>query len=306
MQHTPPSSLEQRGSPKKRARFDASVLEQPQDEPMPLATAEQPAVALKDLPLPLLLLTLAQACHSSALSLHPVLSRRPSTAAGSNAQQRYAQAWLSYTRLIAAAIALLKKVVELAQGGAGGEGAAGGRMELRARAMLAEMLALCDSSARAEREKMISRGVSPLSPKRSRRAVRAELTSLFCYISSARRCGEGEYQWQSLSPRLSLIRSPHNPPLPCSLALLKHPTAPLTRSVQALPHPAADPGHAVGCPVLAFAHLRLVYLDSAQIRSHHPAPTPRIACLLAFLPTFAYTLRLGTSSTSWCQGPPSS
>lgn len=170
MQHTPPSSLEQRGSPKKRARFDASVLEQPQDEPMPLATTEQAAVALKDLPLPLLLLTLAQACHSSALSLHPVLSRRPSTAAGSNSHQRYAQAWLSYTRLIAAAIALLRKVVELTQGGAGGEGAAGGRMELRARLMLAEVLALCDQSARAEREKMASRGVSPSSSRRCHRA----------------------------------------------------------------------------------------------------------------------------------------
>lgn len=143
--HTPPSSLEQ--SPTKRARLDASTS----SLPPPQATA----TALQPLPLPILLLTLAQSLHSSSLTLHPLLARRPSSP---NSLTRYATAWSTYARLLAGAIALLRKCVEVCV--AGGDGTGGGRVELRARGLLVECLMEMGGKGKGEAEKVVGKAVS--------------------------------------------------------------------------------------------------------------------------------------------------
>ncbi|ORY57118.1 hypothetical protein BCR35DRAFT_309707 [Leucosporidium creatinivorum] len=150
--HTPPSSLDQ--SPTKRARLDNSGSALGGSQKAYTATAfQQPQ--LQPLPLPLLLLTLAHSLHSSALSLHPILARRPTSP---NSLTRYATAWSSYTRLTAGAVALLRKCIEVAQ--AGGEGSGSGRIEVRARAMLAEVgLGMGGAEMVQEVEKTLSKAI---------------------------------------------------------------------------------------------------------------------------------------------------
>lgn len=150
--HTPPSSLEQ--SPTKRARLDSAAALGGSQEGYNTTAFQQPQ--LQPLPLPLLLLTLAHSLHSSALSLHPILARRPASA---NSLQRYATAWSSYTRLTAGAVALLRKCVEVAK--EGGEGSGSGRIEVRARALLAEVgLGMGGTEMVNEVEKTLSKAVS--------------------------------------------------------------------------------------------------------------------------------------------------
>lgn len=182
--HTPPSSLDQ--SPSKRARLDSnSALGGSHSQEGYKATAfQQPQ--LQPLPLPLLLLTLAHSLHASALSVHPVLARRPASA---NSLQRYANAWSSYTRLTAGAVALLRKCVEVAK--EGGEGSGSGRVEVRARALLAEVaLEMGGQGMVNEVEKTLSKAVSrgglrPLFGGRpSRRRLKGEADPVSSLLAS--------------------------------------------------------------------------------------------------------------------------
>ncbi|TNY20145.1 hypothetical protein DMC30DRAFT_270149 [Rhodotorula diobovata] len=95
-------------------------------QPPPLAT----------LPAPLALLSLAVSLRASAHALLPSLAKRPSASSNSS-QARYAHAWADYSRLQHALVAVLRAAVTLT---ATASEYAGGRLELRACAMLAQQL----------------------------------------------------------------------------------------------------------------------------------------------------------------------
>ncbi|GAA5957054.1 hypothetical protein JCM3765_005391 [Sporobolomyces pararoseus] len=103
--------------------------------PLPLTqTTTQAVPPLKSLPAPIALLTVAQSLRSSALALLPSLSKPPQS---QNSHLRYAKAWSDYYRLTTASIVVLRSAINCASTGE----FRGGRIELRANAMLAEQLA---------------------------------------------------------------------------------------------------------------------------------------------------------------------
>ncbi|SGY50778.1 BQ5605_C001g00926 [Microbotryum silenes-dioicae] len=115
-----------------------------------------PPPPLQQLPLPLLLLVLAQSYHSQAVALHPTLCKPPSSS--TNSHKRYTLAWISYRRFHAALSICLDQVVALTSSGGPWQGLGSGRVELRARTMLAECLASSGASS-ALLDKMSSRGM---------------------------------------------------------------------------------------------------------------------------------------------------
>lgn len=143
--HTPPSL---NPSPPKRARV----------------AGPEPST-LRPLPLPLLLLTLATILHRSALALQPSLAKRPS----SSSSPQYTANLIAYERYEAGAVALLRAVIN----GTGGVGSGGGRVELRARIMLVELLGRTEGKLESgegeaekrrwvESEKVVAKGVRVL------------------------------------------------------------------------------------------------------------------------------------------------
>jgi len=100
-------------------------LQQPQTQ------AQTP---LRPLQTPLALLAVAHSLRSSAQLLLPSLSKPPQS---QNSHLRYAKAWTDYYRLATASIVVLRAAVSSASTGE----FRGGRIELRANAMLAEQLA---------------------------------------------------------------------------------------------------------------------------------------------------------------------
>lgn len=134
-------------------------------QPPPLAT----------LPAPLALLSLAVSLRASAHALLPSLAKRPSASSNSS-QARYAHAWADYSRLQHALVAVLRAAVTLT---ATASEYAGGRLELRACAMLAQQLVdMYDGSGH---EKI----VAPEADRALARAVRS-LHSLLSVPLSAR------------------------------------------------------------------------------------------------------------------------
>ncbi|GAA6013034.1 hypothetical protein JCM11491_000946 [Sporobolomyces phaffii] len=103
------------------------------DHPPPPLSYQSPT-PLRPLPTPLALLAVAQSLKSSSLLLLPSLSKPPHSQ-GSHA--RYAKAWSDYYRLTTASIVVLRAAVDAASVGE----FRGGRIELRANAMLAQQLA---------------------------------------------------------------------------------------------------------------------------------------------------------------------
>lgn len=128
------------------------------------APALQPRLARVPPPVPLL--ALAVSLRTSAQALLPALAKRPSSTSTSN-QHRYALAWADYHRTHTAAIVTLRAAVHLT---ASASDYAGGRLELRASAMLAEALVdLYDGSGSEhivapEAERALSRAVRPPPP----------------------------------------------------------------------------------------------------------------------------------------------
>ena len=119
-------------SPLKRRRVDQTP-QLPQLPPQ--ATASQSiAPPLRPLPAPLALLTVAQSLRASAISLLPSLAKPPQS---TNSHTRYYKAWSDYYRLATASIVVLRAAVNASSSGE----FRGGRIELRANAMLAEQLA---------------------------------------------------------------------------------------------------------------------------------------------------------------------
>ncbi|GAA5834788.1 hypothetical protein JCM9279_007106 [Rhodotorula babjevae] len=121
---------------------------------------QQPPLA--QVPAPLALLALAVSLRTSAQALLPALAKRPSSTSTTN-QQRYAQAWAEYHRSATAAILALRAAVHLT---ASASDYAGGRLELRACAMLAEALVdLYDGSGSEhvvapEADRVLSRAIA--------------------------------------------------------------------------------------------------------------------------------------------------
>ncbi|GAA6055986.1 hypothetical protein JCM3770_000765 [Rhodotorula araucariae] len=91
---------------------------------------------LAPLPAPVALLATAVSLRAAAQALLPSLAKRPSSSSSSS-QTRYAQAWAEYVRAATAAIVVLRAAVHLT---AAASEWSGGRIELRANAMLAETL----------------------------------------------------------------------------------------------------------------------------------------------------------------------
>ncbi|GAA5917321.1 hypothetical protein JCM8208_005013 [Rhodotorula glutinis] len=124
------------------------------------APALQPRLARVPPPVPLL--ALAVSLRTSAQALLPALAKRPSSTSTSN-QHRYALAWADYHRTHTAAIVTLRAAVHLT---ASASDYAGGRLELRASAMLAEALVdLYDGSGSEhivapEAERALSRAIA--------------------------------------------------------------------------------------------------------------------------------------------------
>ncbi|KAK4047587.1 hypothetical protein OIO90_006128 [Microbotryomycetes sp. JL221] len=157
---TPPSSLEH-PSPPKRARLqhDASrqtvqqqhnVSSMHQDDATSTRTDVNAAMSsdLRDLPVPIILLTLASSLHSFALAQQPTLTRKP---ASTRQQQRYDIAWQAYSRSLALSIVVLRRLLELVGPGQESSGMASGRIELRARIMLVECLTMAGLTSEAEK-----------------------------------------------------------------------------------------------------------------------------------------------------------
>ncbi|BGP30401.1 hypothetical protein JCM10296v2_002155 [Rhodotorula toruloides] len=93
-------------------------------------------VQLSKLSAPVALFALATSLRASAASLLPHLSKRPSSSSASS-QARYTATWSAYVHYTISAIVLLRAAVRLT---AGASEWSGGRVELRANAMLAETL----------------------------------------------------------------------------------------------------------------------------------------------------------------------
>lgn len=222
-------------------------------QPPPLAT----------LPAPLALLSLAVSLRASAHALLPSLAKRPSASSNSS-QARYAHAWADYSRLQHALVAVLRAAVTLT---ATASEYAGGRLELRACAMLAQQLVdMYDGSGH---EKI----VAPEADRALARAVRS-LHSLLSVSLPAREltrppCFRGLPTHRSPSHRARvpvLLRL--CPPRLRALTPLGLPTrtAPLTRALRPRPLPPAPPP-------------RPLLLQAPQVHPHHPAPPPRVALL---------------------------
>ncbi|GAA5859409.1 hypothetical protein JCM8547_002021 [Rhodosporidiobolus lusitaniae] len=104
---------------------------------LPVQTyAQSAAPPLSPLPAPLALLALASSLRSHALSLLPSLAKRPSSASHSS-NLRYATTWAAYVQALTACVTALRAAGEVCRGS--GEWR-GGRVELRANAMRAEVL----------------------------------------------------------------------------------------------------------------------------------------------------------------------
>ncbi|BGO98015.1 Cohesin loading factor [Rhodotorula toruloides] len=99
------------------------------------ASAPAP-VQLSNLPAPVALFALATSLRASAAALLPHLSKRPSSSSASS-QARYTATWSAYVHYTTSAIVLLRAAVRLT---AGASEWSGGRVELRANALLAETL----------------------------------------------------------------------------------------------------------------------------------------------------------------------
>ncbi|SCV71239.1 BQ2448_2827 [Microbotryum intermedium] len=128
----------------------------PQPQQQQHLPSRPPPPPLQKLPLPLLLLVLAQSYHSQAVALHPTLCKPPSSS--TNSHKRYTLAWISYHRFNAALSVCLDQVVALTGSGGPWQGLGSGRVELRARTMLAECLASSGVSS-ALLDKMSSKGM---------------------------------------------------------------------------------------------------------------------------------------------------
>ncbi|GJN87103.1 hypothetical protein Rhopal_000048-T1 [Rhodotorula paludigena] len=117
-------------------------------------------------PAPVTLLALAVSLRATAQSLLPSLAKRPSSASASS-QARYAQSYAEYVRAAMGAVAVLRAAVQLT---AGASEFSGGRVELRANAMLGETLVdLYEGSGNEkvvapEAEKAVSRAHPSLAP----------------------------------------------------------------------------------------------------------------------------------------------
>ncbi|BGP23104.1 hypothetical protein JCM10295v2_001997 [Rhodotorula toruloides] len=96
----------------------------------------QETVQLSNVPAPVALFALATSLRASAASLLPHLSKRPSSSSTSS-QARYTATWSAYVHYATSAIVLLRAAARLT---AGASEWTGGRVELRANAMLAETL----------------------------------------------------------------------------------------------------------------------------------------------------------------------
>lgn len=126
---------------------ESSPLSSLQATPIqPLLPALSPS-----LPLPLLLLTYAQTLHNSALILEPLLAQ------ANIPPVQYSQYWAKYQQCEGGAIASLRSVIAGA-GGSSGFGFGGGRLELRARILLVEILG--KTVGTGEAEKVVAKGVS--------------------------------------------------------------------------------------------------------------------------------------------------
>ncbi|BGP38300.1 hypothetical protein JCM10450v2_002246 [Rhodotorula kratochvilovae] len=141
-----PRAAEDHPSPSKRRRVapqlssvDASLSD---SSALPFAlpgvgTSQAPFQSpLARLPAPVGLLATAVSLRATAQSLLPSLAKRP-TSSSTSSQTRYAQAWAEYTRASTAAVVVIRAAVHLT---AGASEWSGGRVELRANAMLAETL----------------------------------------------------------------------------------------------------------------------------------------------------------------------
>ncbi|KAK4047535.1 hypothetical protein OIV83_005322 [Microbotryomycetes sp. JL201] len=132
------------------------------------------------MPVPLVLLTLANSLHSFAMAQQPTLTRRPTSA---RHQQKYDMAWTAYARSMAACIVVLRKAIDLlSQHEYSGLGS--GRIELRARVMLTECLIMVGSTVEAE--KVLNKAASLAQQHESLSPFRPflSLLSASLYISS--------------------------------------------------------------------------------------------------------------------------
>ncbi|BGP14233.1 hypothetical protein JCM10213_005876 [Rhodosporidiobolus nylandii] len=164
-------------SPTKKRRVDPQVASSsshpPPQAPQQLFTLPGLAVnggsyqqapttpPLRPLPPLVSLLALASSLRQTALSLLPSLAKRPSTS-GQSSQARYAYAFNAYAQAKAGEVAALRAACSLAA--ASGE-YRGGRMELRARAMVAEVLVEQieegqGTQGEGEAEEMLSKALS--------------------------------------------------------------------------------------------------------------------------------------------------
>lgn len=113
-----------------------------------LPTQTQTQQLNPQIPLPLLLLTYATHLHSLALSLEPSLTQ------SNLPTEIYSSNWSEYQRLEAGAILVLRNLIH----SGGGTGVGGGRLELRGRIMLVEILMKTEGTGEAE--KIVAKGVS--------------------------------------------------------------------------------------------------------------------------------------------------
>lgn len=133
------------------------------------APPHPPQPPLARVPAPVALIALAVSLRTSAQALLASLAKRPSSTS-TTSQHRYAQAWADYSRTATASIIALRAAVHLT---ASASDYAGGRLELRACAMLAQALVdLYDGSGSEhvvapEADRVLSRAVRPLPPRLS-------------------------------------------------------------------------------------------------------------------------------------------
>ncbi|GAA5879489.1 hypothetical protein JCM16303_003222 [Sporobolomyces ruberrimus] len=118
-------------SSSKETRLDSSSYH---SFPLPSNGAAATPPPLRPLPPAIALITVAQSLRSSALAILPLLSRPPQSP---NSHVRYSKAWSDYYRMTTTSIVVLRAAVSAASVGE----FRGGRIGLRANAMLAEQLA---------------------------------------------------------------------------------------------------------------------------------------------------------------------
>ncbi|GAA5912461.1 uncharacterized protein JCM6883_005906 [Sporobolomyces salmoneus] len=143
------------------ANFQGRLNEQTPSSSSPSLSVPFPSPdpLLKSLPTTIALLTVAQSLRSAALSILPSLSKPPQSL---NSQVRCAKTWSDYYRLTTTSIIVLRSAVTSASSGE----SRGGRIELRANAMLAQHLAdLYEGTADAEA--VVGEGEAALTKARS-------------------------------------------------------------------------------------------------------------------------------------------